>query len=122
MIPKLALAIVEMTLTEHAISRTRSLLFPRTVGASRKPFKMAPRQMAVRLTGLCKMFCLPCVADTHYLRFDACGLKYIDFFATIMVFQVLVQVRTGTETSNENDALDDVSSTSSKSLEVKLLR
>ena len=121
-IPKLALAIVESILTGHGISRTRSLLFSRRVGASREPFKTAPRRMAVRLKGVCKTACLPCVADTHYLRFDACGLKYIDVFATNILFRVVVQVRTRTETSNEDDTLDDVSSTSFKLFEVKLLR
>ena len=56
------------------------------------------------------MVCLPYVADSHHLRFDACGLEYIDLFATIPIFQVLVEVRTRTETSNENDTLDDMSS------------
>lgn len=50
--PKLALAIVEMTLTGLVIFTTRSLLFPKRVGASRKPLKTAPRQMAVRLKGV----------------------------------------------------------------------
>lgn len=68
------------------------------------------------------MVCLPYPVDSHHLRFDACGLEYIDFFATINIFQVLVEVRTRTETSNENNALDGVSSISIKSFEVKLLR
>lgn len=55
------------------------------------------------------MVCLPCVVDSHHLRSDACRLEYIDFFATIILFQVLVEVRTRSETTNENDALDDVS-------------
>ena len=68
------------------------------------------------------MVCLPCIADAHHLRSDACGLEYINIFATIPIFQVLVEVRTRTETSNENDTLDEVSSIAFKSFEVKLLR
>ena len=60
--------------------------------------------------------------DSHDLRFDTCGLKYIDSFATILVFQVFVEVRTRAEASDENDTLDDVSSKFFKSLDVKHLR
>ena len=51
------------------------------------------------------MVSLLCVADSHHLRFDACGLEYVDFFANILLLQVLVEVRTRTETSDENDTL-----------------
>ena len=49
-------------------------------------------------------------SDSHHLRSDTCGLEYIDSFATILFLQVFIKVRTRTETSDENDALDDVSS------------
>ena len=49
-------------------------------------------------------------SESHHLRFDTCGLEYIDSLATILLLQVFIEVRTRTETSDENDTLDDVSS------------
>ena len=77
--------------------------------------------MAVRLEGVCKMISLPCAADYHHLRFDTCRLEYIDSFATILLLQVLIKVRTRAEASNENDTLVDVNLMFLKQFDVKLL-